>query len=113
MHVLLRLWDQDLFKQLVVHIFQQTRGSSFKVKSGFYTDKMMEEDLKFTAWPKLHLFSVASVSCPSMSSLTCPQTKGAPKGGQEVLPAKGEPEDPYHDTRWHVNCFTCYVACVS
>ena len=48
------VWDQDRFKQQVAHVFNQHRANSFKIKSGFYTDKMMEDDLKFTALPEKH-----------------------------------------------------------
>ncbi|CAE7770414.1 unnamed protein product [Symbiodinium sp. CCMP2592] len=41
--------DKELFKQQVVHTFQQERSNEFKVKSGFYTDEMMEKILNFSA----------------------------------------------------------------
>lgn len=39
---------KELFKQNVVHTFQQERSNQFKVTSGFYTDKMMDEELGFS-----------------------------------------------------------------
>ena len=39
---------QDLFTQKVNHVYKQTRSQEFKTKSGFYTDEMMRDELKFS-----------------------------------------------------------------
>ena len=39
---------QDAFTQRVLHQFKQFRSNEFKVISGFYTDQMMKDELKFS-----------------------------------------------------------------
>ncbi|CAE7580999.1 unnamed protein product [Symbiodinium microadriaticum] len=39
---------QEAFLQKVNHVYRQSRSNEFKTKSGFYTDQMMADELKFS-----------------------------------------------------------------
>ena len=39
---------QELFTQTVNHTYKQSRSKEFKTRSGFYTDQMMKDELKFS-----------------------------------------------------------------
>ena len=41
---------QDLFKEKVYHTYVQKRSTNFKVRSGFFTDQLMKDELKFSAF---------------------------------------------------------------
>ena len=45
---MLSICIQELFTQKVNHTYKQTRSQEFTTKSGFYTDQMMKDELKFS-----------------------------------------------------------------
>ena len=39
---------QEAFEEKVTHEYEQRRSNKFEIESGYYTDQMMADELKFT-----------------------------------------------------------------
>ena len=69
---------QEAFTEKVTHEYEQNRSNKFEVESGFYTDQMMQDDLKFTrplynACALLHVHSCQAA--PPLDSKVLPSAQ--------------------------------------
>ena len=75
---------QDKFKQIVTHTKTKSRRGEFGVESGFYTDQLMKDELKYSEC--LNCTSRHVQSQVLLDALYCFATKFKPQSYSEVLP---------------------------